>query len=335
MNIHIGTAFSGEIKLSTVLPPSIRLRQIPGSTGYGSAGPFGLVLLQQLTGEESPILHYTLNFTDDREILISSEEPSIRIQIALQNSYYYDSKHQGKGALHERGIQLNFTPKTEVRVRLHKQQTYNHLSVYYTKDQLLPLRDSFPGLAIFLDKVEKGEAARFNEHYCIADTKILALVDAMLECEYKDRVRTLYLDSLAMELLLLTLVKMSEDRPGTAGQISATEAEQIYRAKETLLMDMGKTFTLPTLAEKTNLSIYKLNNGFKAIYGMGVMEFLLEARMKKAHQLLSVSEMTIGEISEESGYSHPHAFSLAFKKYFNYTPAFVQRSNKLHGHSNA
>jgi AraC-like DNA-binding protein len=77
------------------------------------------------------------------------------------------------------------------------------------------------------------------------------------------------------------------------------------------------------------LSIYKLNHGFKAIYGIGVTEFLLEARMKRAHQILADSDKPIGVIARESGYSHPRAFSLAFKKYFGYTPAFVQRSGKV------
>jgi len=45
---------------------------------------------------------------------------------------------------------------------------------------------------------------------------------------------------------------------------------------------------LPTRADQRDgMSLYKLNNGFKGIYGMRVKDFLLEARMAKAHRELS------------------------------------------------
>jgi AraC-like DNA-binding protein len=329
MNIRIEAAQAGEIKLSPVLPSSLQPLQIPETIGYGAAGPFGHVLVQQMEGEGITAVYHSLYFNQDDQVVYRSEEPAIRLQIVLRNSYIYESTHLGKGVLHERGISLNFVPFINTSLKMRPGERYSHLSVYYQKQHLLSLQSSFPTLVPFLAKISVDQPALFGESYTIADAAILAVVDNILGCTYSGHVRELYIHYLSTELLLLSLIRISSDTP-SAGLIGEEDAHRIYRAKELLLQDMGGNISLSSLAEETGLSIYKLNHGFKAIYGIGATEFLHEARMKKAHQDLSESDMTIGAISKASGYSHPHAFALAFKKYFGYTPAFVQRSSKAH-----
>ena len=327
MNIRIWAAEAGEIQLSPVLPSSLKQLRIPDSIGYGAVGPFGHVLMQRMEGEGISMLYHSLYFNHPEAVVYSSEDPAIRLQIVLRNSYYYESPHLGKGVLHERGISLNYVPSVHSSLKIRSGEVYSHLTVYFQIKHLLPLQGSFPGLMSFLAKVSVGQAARFGESYTIADASILSVVDNILGCTYSGHLRELYIHYLCTELLLLSLIRISSNVP-SAGNISEEDAYRIYQAKELLLQDMGNYISLSSLAERTGLSIYKLNHGFKAIYGIGVAEFLLEARMKKAHQALSETDMTIGVIAKDSGYSHPHAFSLAFKKYFGYTPAFVQRSGR-------
>jgi AraC-like DNA-binding protein len=329
MNIRIGAAQVGEIELSPVLPSSLQSLQIPDTIGYGAAGPFGHVLVQQMEGEGITAIYHSLYFTQGDQVIYRSEEPAIRLQIVLRNSYNYESMHLGKGVLHERGISLNYVPLVNTSLKMRPGETYSHLSVYYQKQHLLSLQSSFPTLIPFLAKISVDQPALFGESYTIADAAILSVVDNILGCTYSGHIRELYIHYLCTELLLLSLIRISSDTP-SAGAIGEEDAYRIYRAKELLLQDMGGNISLSSLAEETGLSIYKLNHGFKAIYGIGATEFLHEARMKNAHHALSETDMTIGVIAKISGYSHPHAFSLAFKKYFGYTPAFVQRSSKAH-----
>jgi len=180
----------------------------------------------------------------------------------------------------------------------------------------------------FILKSEAGEAVQFNPYYSIADATILGLIDNMLDCTYKGHLRKVFLESLAMEILLTSLLKITETRSGESILIGETESVYIYQAKEFILQHMATSFSMPALSKETGLSPYKLNNGFKGIFGMGVTDFLLEARMLKAHQVLQETDTPVSVVAENSGYSHHHAFELAFKKYFGYTPAFVQRSAK-------
>jgi len=328
MNIRIQTVHAGELRLSPVLPAPLRQMQIADSICYGTAGSFGHVLFQRLDGDSIYLLYHTLYFTNDEQVTFNSHEPAIRLQIILRNSYFYDSREFGVGVLHERGLSLHAVPSIHTVIKLRKQENYSHLSIFYNKEHFMPLLSSFPKLSDFLARATAGEAVRYNEHYCIADAVILSLVDSMLDCGYKGHLRKIYLESLAAEILLLSLLKITQTSPGETVPIGEEESAYIYQAKELILQDMGKSFTIPALTKQMGLSLYKLNNGFKAIFGMGVTEFLLEARMTRAHRILLETDTPVSVVAENSGYSHHHAFELAFKKYFGYTPAFVQRSGK-------
>lgn len=331
MNIRIEAVQGGEIQLSPVLPSSLKQLRIPESICYGAVGPFGHVLQQQLQGEDISIHHHTLYFHQEEQIIYSSEEPAICLQIILNNSYYYNTRYAGKGVLHERGLSFSYTPDMHMTIRCRPNEQYTHLCVYYQKKHLLPLVAGVPGLTPFLAKVSVGQPARLGEHYMTADIPILSVIDNILECTYQGHIRELYIGHLCTELLLLALVRLTGNSPSASGMISEDDAVHVYKAKEALLWDMGQHISLSSLAEQMGLSVYRLNHGFKSIYGIGVTEFLLEARMKRAHQVLAETDMPIGVVARESGYSHPHAFSLAFKKYFGYTPAFVQRSGRVNG----
>jgi len=332
MNIRIEAAQGGEIQLSPVLPSSLQQLRIPESVSYGAAGPFGHVLLQQLEGDGVTLLYHTLYFNEGDQILYSSEEPAIRLQIVLRNSYHYDSRHLGPGVLHERGMSLNYVPYVHTFSHLRPEKLYSHLTIFYQKKHLQSLQNSLPGLNSFIAKTTIGQAGYFSRSYAIADAAILGVVDNILECPYQGHLRAYYIGHLCMELLLLALVSMTKPGDMGAGIVSEQDADRVYQARDLLLKEMGNETTLSSLAERMDVSVYKLNHAFRSIYGIGVAEYLMELRMKKAHMALTETDSPIAIIAKDCGYSHPHAFSLAFRKYFGYTPAFVQKSGKVHGH---
>jgi len=328
MNIRIKTAHSGEIKLSPVLPAALDQLRIPDSICYGAAGSFGYVLLQRLEGENISVLYHTLYFMEDEQVTYRSHDSSIRLQIILRNSYFYESRAMGTGVLHERGISLNYFPSVHTVLKLRKQEIYSHVAIYYKKDHLWELVNSFPKLRSFLGRVDANKAKQFNEYYTIADANILSLVDCIVDCPNKAPLRQVVLDALAKEILLMSLFKIAKATAGAHIPVGEAEAVYIYRAKELILEELANPFSVPSLAKRIGLSVYKLNNGFKGIYGMGASEFQLEVRMLKAHQVLSETDTPVSVVAKNSGYSSHQAFEHAFKNLFDYSPAFVQRSAK-------
>lgn len=68
---------------------------------------------------------------------------------------------------------------------------------------------------------------------------------------------------------------------------------------------------------------------FKDVMGKSPQEFLLSYRMIKATELLKLSQLSIGDISNAVGYPNQLHFSRAFKKIYTLSPREWRNRNRV------
>ncbi len=95
---------------------------------------------------------------------------------------------------------------------------------------------------------------------------------------------------------------------------------KIKQAKEIIIAQMAEPPTLAVLAKEIGLSLSKLKEGFKQLYGDTVFNFLFDYKMDYARKMLSSKKYNVSEVSELVGYSTSSHFIAAFKKKFGTTP---------------
>ena len=78
--------------------------------------------------------------------------------------------------------------------------------------------------------------------------------------------------------------------------------------------------SLQEIANEVGLSISKLKEGFKHIYGESVFNFLLDYKLEFARKQLLTKKYNVSEISLQVGYSTASHFIAAFKKKYGTTP---------------
>jgi methylphosphotriester-DNA--protein-cysteine methyltransferase len=64
-------------------------------------------------------------------------------------------------------------------------------------------------------------------------------------------------------------------------------------------------------------------SSLKAVFGVGIIEYLQRERVEKARELLARGEHTVAELAYMTGYEHPRNFSTAFKRRFGVRPGEV------------
>lgn len=96
--------------------------------------------------------------------------------------------------------------------------------------------------------------------------------------------------------------------------------KKIKKAKEIILANMAEPPTLSVLASEIGLSLKRLKEGFKQIYGDSVYSFLFDHKMEYAKRLLETGQYNVNEIGLKVGYSTASHFIAAFKKKYNTTP---------------
>jgi AraC-like DNA-binding protein len=83
---------------------------------------------------------------------------------------------------------------------------------------------------------------------------------------------------------------------------------------------MAEPPSLQELADEVGLSLKKLKEGFKQIYGDTVFGFLLEHKMEFARKMLEAGDSNVNEVGLKVGYSTSSHFIAAFKKKYGTTP---------------
>ena len=134
-------------------------------------------------------------------------------------------------------------------------------------------------------------------------------------------IKTLYLKGKIYELISLYFNK-SQDADVEQCPFLADEANvrKIKRAKEIIMERMSEPPTLHELSEEVGLSLKRLKEGFKQIYGDTVYGYLLDHKMDLARKILESGKFNVNEVGLKVGYSTASHFIAAFKKKYGTTP---------------
>ena len=96
-------------------------------------------------------------------------------------------------------------------------------------------------------------------------------------------------------------------------------AEQMLKAIETRLSDAD--YGVDQLAQDVCMSRSALYTKLRNMLGISPADFIRNVRLKHAAQLLSDTDLAIGEIADRVGYNTHKAFSANFKKMFGVLPS--------------
>jgi len=88
----------------------------------------------------------------------------------------------------------------------------------------------------------------------------------------------------------------------------------------------SQQITLEDISKLIGLSKYHLSRMFSEKVGMGIKEFSIDFRIKRAQDLLSKG-MPVAEVAYSIGFNDPNYFSKLFKKYIGCTPSCYQKRN--------
>ena len=134
-------------------------------------------------------------------------------------------------------------------------------------------------------------------------------------------IKNLYFKAKAYELLSLYFNKSENPDLEQCPFLSDEEnIKKIRRAKDIVISRMAEPPSLQELADEIGLSLKKLKEGFKQIYGDSVYSFLFDYKMEYARKLLETGEYNVNEVGLKVGYSTASHFIAGFKKKFGTTP---------------
>ena len=167
---------------------------------------------------------------------------------------------------------------------------------------------------------EENKDKKYYEDGKITPSMAVVL-NQLINANFNVSVKHLYAKGKAYELLSL-FFNMSEDAnieqcPFLVDEVNIAK---LKKAKDIITSNFAEPPTLKELSEAIGLSLKKLKEGFKQIYGDTVYGFLFDYKMEHARRLLESGDYNVNEVGLKVGYSTSSHFIAAFKKKFGTTP---------------
>jgi AraC-like DNA-binding protein len=215
----------------------------------------------------------------------------------------------------------NLLEKTAVR----KQDGMEVISLSFTKERFLGLAENNGDvLSRFGEQVAGNRIVFLNkDHNQPITADMIRILTEIRNCQFQGGIKKLFLQSKIFELLALQCEQY--ERAGWSSSntvnISATEREKIYHARDLLLSAVQQPPSLHDLSRRAGLNEFKLKTGFKKVFDNTVFGYLNDYRLEQARQkLLAQHDHSLAAIADELGYSSLQHFCNAFRKKYGVSP---------------
>lgn len=301
---------------------------LQGAKAFQTESDFGDMLFQNVSSRSAGLWYSIYRMPREEVIYGTVEDPVFEAHITLKDRYV-QSARINRDEIYRTG-QLNITaaPFIENKVFFPKDGEYITFDIHPSDALLQNLAQDFPGLYEFLNKLEQKPQYPISlfPTPVFASPEINQLIFKILAHLKSPNYKKIYFEILLQELFMLILLRQEQIKwrhwKIKPRDIEALHCTREFIIKEGLEYDSEDLYdTAIQLAEKSNLSLFKLKNGFKQLFGTTPYQLLLETRLHRARELLKDTDASILAIALEIGYQSAESFSKAYKNLFKVAPS--------------
>lgn len=156
-----------------------------------------------------------------------------------------------------------------------------------------------------------------------APASIMDLILQLTQTSYFPRPRPFH------QKLIQSIFKITEDNSSkeklSSEKFTNIELEALYKVSVLIEKDLQQHHSIASLAVYSGMNRQKLTVGFKSLFGQTIYGYYLNKRMDLAKTLLITGDLPLKLVAKKAGYRNATNFSIAFKKFYNITPAQMRR----------
>lgn len=133
------------------------------------------------------------------------------------------------------------------------------------------------------------------------------------------------------EMLKIAYSSETAAKPALPQIIRDEKDKKFITTLDTLIESQMKTQSLSVdvMAEKFGMSRTSFYNKVRGLTGCTPNDYLRDKRLERAAEMLRTENVTVSEVSYETGFSTPQYFATIFKKKFGLSPTDYQRGKEM------
>ena len=161
----------------------------------------------------------------------------------------------------------------------------------------------------------------FSGTPCSITPEMYALLSQLSNTSYSGKMKALFLEAKMTELFLLQLQQNRKPAIDKPFSFKTSDKDKFYNAKQLIEEHLDEFITISRLAQLVGVNQRKLMQGFKAIFGCTIYQYISDLKMQTAKSLLLDGNKNVNEVAYHIGYQNAQHFTAAFKKKFGILPS--------------
>jgi AraC-like DNA-binding protein len=194
-------------------------------------------------------------------------------------------------------------------------QPINFLVVTTTRQALLGL--------LHLEEEDRSIETMLNDSKSFVLHEVMSqemerTLKQLSQIDENTKLATLIYQTKAQELIYLLFVKLLKRNTSILFPVDQADVKKIYQIRSIILSHLGVTPQLPQLARSIGMSLTRMKQLFRQIFGDSIYQYYQTARMNEAAHLLS--HLTVSETGYKLGFTNLSHFGRLFEKHFQMKP---------------
>lgn len=310
--------------MTASLPGNYRGLVLRGGVWRSAEAETGIILLQDIVQPAFRIQFHVYDLLKPLRFAASQEKAFVVAFLALKNSIHYFIKGLGRLHLRQGEFAILHTQERDAIARFEKAGAYQSFEVCWSDAIVEHALPYFSSLQAVFSTAGSVKSFYLHPPGQPAGSKALDIVQDILKAPYDEPVTKLYFEYKVREYLLSLLTEAGK-APIIKIRLTLEEYKRVNELAEKLRSHPNQKFPIADLAQAVQMNEMKLKMVFKELFGLGIFEYHLEARMKEALRLLEETNFTTKAIASMVGYQLTTSFITKFREHFGYPPSEVNR----------
>lgn len=264
---------------------------------------------------------FTLEQKRETSYEISNNLDAVKIYFNRTGSHHSTYRQLSKSIL-LRGGQCNMLYSDELDTSVtHVDQRSEIFSLQLTRECFTGLLDQ-GGIELdqFGGRLARKQSALVSPEWFTINTAMDKCINDIIFCPFRQDMKKIYLRSKATELFVLFAHMVDERKDPDPPMMHPADVDKLFFVREWLVQNYASPNSIGSLSKLSGLNEFKLKQGFKSLFNVSAIDFLINYRLEKARELLLNTHKTISEVAYETGYTSPSYFGKAFKKKYGHNP---------------
>lgn len=272
----------------------------------------------------------TATLSSNALIVIEAAAPAV--YIVLSGKVHVDLSGDSRQVVNQRGELALVSTAASLRVALDSSEA-NQQNVSTTAALLIARfsanGDGHPLAGLLPPYVSSSECAASGPLACTSFVDWIAS-QALSDVPGSGAVASRFLQSLLVDLLRSQLHSIdgldAAQKPASSGAYQATFDACLGPVMRMVHAAPHRDWTVHSMARESGLSRSAFADRFRTVVGQPPLQYVTEIRMRKAAELLELTDTPVKRIAAQVGYESVSAFSSAFKRRFGVPPIAVRQA---------